>query len=291
MHTLRKPISNKTRVLITGTSGMLGGVLESTWKDKFELLTVSGRAQFDFETGNYEKLYRETTPDVVIHAAALTNLEYCENNPRETLLVNGSSVEKLISSMPKVKIIFISSEAVFPPNTKNATENTPTHAQTVYGKSKELGENHLIAAKIGAVVRTTIVGRNINKQGNSLTEWIVSSLNNKQSIALFDDVWFTPISIWHLADALEWVIKNETPKILHIAGGERVTKHQFGSKLAIAMGLDEKLITVGKLRESGLKAKRSNEMSLDSSLYEKLSGRKLPRLNEVIEMIVKSYNA
>lgn len=56
---------------------------------------------------------------------------------------------------------------------------------------------------------------------------------NKKSkyITLFNDVFFTPISIWHLADELEWVINNEVPKILHISGSEVITKYEFGYTL------------------------------------------------------------
>lgn len=277
------------RVLVTGMSGMLGGVLAKAWLQKYRLSTVMGKQQFNFALDDYERLYQVTRPDVVVHAAALTNLEYCENNPEETLLVNGKSVGKLVSAMPEARVIFISSDAVFPPNTKNATENTETNPQTIYGQAKELGEQLLLKAKNGSIIRTTIVGRNINKPGSSLTEWIVNSLKNKQEITLFDDVWFTPISVWHLREALEWVIENETPRILHIAGGERVTKYQYGFELARMLKLPTKLIKKGKLRDSGMTAKRSNEMSLDSSLYEKLSGNKLPNLKEVIRMIADSY--
>jgi len=232
----------KKRVLITGTSGMLGSVLAKDWSNEYQLTTVYDRRQFNFAQGNYAKLFKRTKPEIIVHCAALTNLEYCENNPEEALSVNGESVGKLVNVMPQAKMIFISSETVFPPNTKNAKEDTPINPKTIYGESKKLGEELLLQADGGTVIRTTIVGRNINKPGNSLTEWIVNSLKHKSPITLFDDVWFTPISIWHLSEALTWVIENQTPRVLHIAGGERVTKYQFGYELAKFLGLPTNLI-------------------------------------------------
>ena len=80
---------------------------------------------------------------------------------------------------------------------------------------------------------------------------------------------------------------NDTPKILCIGGGERVSKYQFGVAVAKAMNLPIKLIKRGKLADLKSQTKRSLEMSLDSSLYEKLSGTKLPDLAEVVRMIFR----
>ena len=279
----------KKKVLITGTSGMLGGALVDKWKQKFEIFEITGKKQFDFNQTDYSSLKKLFTPNVIVHCAALIKMDYCEENPKKALLVNGESVNKLHKVFPKAKIIFISSEAVFPLNTEDATEETSTGAVTVYGKSKELGEKYIEKYSCGTVIRTTIVGRNVNNPGKSLAEWIVSSLKNNQPITLFDDVWFTPISIWQLGDALEWVVENQTPSILHIGGAQKVTKYQFGFELAKALDLPTSLIKKGKLLEAGFIASRSNKTSLNSKLYEQLSGNKLPSFSEIIESVASCF--
>ncbi len=279
----------KKKVLITGTSGMLGGALVNGWSQKFEIFELTGKRQFDFNKTDYSSLKKLFNPDVIVHCAALIKMDYCEKNPEKAFSVNGESVSRLHKAFPETKIIFISSEAVFPLNTKNATEKTPAGAVTVYGKSKELGESYIEKYSCGTVIRTTIVGRNISNPGKSLAEWIVSSLKNNQPITLFDDVWFTPISVWQLGDALEWVVENPTPSILHIGGDEKVTKYQFGLELAKVLDLPTSLIKRGKLLGAEFTAPRSNETSLNSSLYEQLSGNKAPSLSEVIKSVASYF--
>ena len=265
---------------MTGSTGMLGGVMASKWRDRYDLSCLGGRNEFDFLHCDYDLLKKRFDPEVVVHTSAITNMDYCESHPSETMIVNGESVKELVSVFPNAKIIFISSDAVLPPNTKLATEKIKTNPQSIYGKAKELGEKYVMECKHATAIRTTIVGKNITKTGHSLCEWIVESLRRMETITLFDDVWFSPIDVWNFAEAVEWVMKNDTPRILHIGGGERVTKYQFGVGIATALNLPTKLIKKGKLMK---------EMSLDSSMYTKLSGAKLPDLTEVVRMIAKYY--
>lgn len=280
----------RKKILLTGSTGMLGTAIAREWASKYDLSHLGGREDFNFLSGDYDLLGKKYNPQVIVHTAALTNMEYCETHENETMRVNGESVKKLIEVFPNARMIFISSDAVYPLNTKMAKEKTVPNPSTVYGRAKVLGESFVTASRNAVAIRTTIVGRNKSKPGHSLVEWIVDSLTKNQEITLFDDVWFSPISIWHLADALTWIIEHETPKILNIGGSERVSKYQFGYQLAEALELPVNMIKQGKFSELNSSPKRSNEMSLDSSLFRKLSGRALPDLSEVVKMITKHYN-
>jgi len=100
---------------------------------------------------------------------------------------------------------------------------------------------------------------------------------------------FTPISIWNLAKELEWIIKNKVPTILHIAGREIVSKYDFGYNLCKELNLDLNLITKGKLNQKKEKIKRSEDQTLDCSLYQKLSGHKLPNLEKTLKNLYKYF--
>lgn len=279
----------RKKILLTGSTGMLGTAIAREWASKYDLSHLGGREDFNFLSGDYDLLGKKYNPQVIVHTAALTNVEYCESHENETMRVNGESVRKLIEVFPKSKFVFISSDAVFPPNTHMAVENSRVDPQTIYGRAKILGEKYTGATDKGISIRTTIVGKNMMKLGHSLSEWIVESLRAGKSITLYDDVWFTPIDVWHFADALEWVVANEVPGILHIGGGQRVTKYEYGLALTRSMKLPDTLIKKGSLSDAKSQPRRSNEMSLDSTLYTKLSGRKLPDLEEVARMVATKY--
>ncbi|MDC0296162.1 sugar nucleotide-binding protein [Akkermansiaceae bacterium] len=289
-------------ILITGCSGMLGASL-SICLSKYYRVYTTGRSEsvegvinykpFDLLKDCYKELIDWSQPELIIHCAALTNGNYCEKNPSEAFNINGISVNKFLNSTNKnVSIIYISTDAVFPSSLGFAKESDCVFPESVYGKSKELGEFFLKASldRNYTIIRTTIVGLNINKKKSGFVEWIINTVNNNQQISLFTDVLFTPITIWDLAEEIKFLIRtaNVKSKTLHI-GGEICTKFHFGKKL-----LDGLCISTEKLAESSIsslkdRAKRSSDQSLDSSYYEKNYDRSLPNLNKTIKNIIKHY--
>lgn len=287
------------KILITGTSGMLGATLVNLWNRKYSIYATAGSnfpnnpaiffKKFDLKTKDYQELFQWVKPDIIIHSAAITSHEYCQSNQKEAMLVNGESVKKLIEAFPQAKLIFISSDAVFPLDTHMAGESNSTIPVTVYGKSKKLGEKYTLdMTKNGCVVRTTIVGKNINQQKQGFAEWIINSVKNNRKINLFKDVLFTPISIWDFANELEWIFNNQVSKVLHVAGSEITNKYIFGLELCKKMNLNTELISSSRL-DLSTKIMRSHDQTLDCRMYQKITGHNLPDLKDNIKSLYNHF--
>lgn len=291
------------KILITGASGMLGATLVSIWQDKYTIFATGGSdfpvnparnyKVFDLSQDYYDDLAKFFNPEYIIHCAAMTNVEMCEKLPQRAMNINGESVKKFLHAFPKSKLVFISSDKVFS-NTHLATERNIVNPSTVYGKSKVLGEKYILQSPIQSmIIRTTIVGKNINKNKNSsLAEWIVNSLLQKKRITLFSDVIFTPISIWHFASELVWLIEHDifsNNKIMNISGADIISKYAFGYMLSKNLKLDTDLISKGSILKSKLKINKLKDLTLDSTKYQTLSGRNLPTSAETISMLVKNF--
>ena len=288
------------RVLITGASGMLGATLVKLWSKEYNIFATSRSSfsgntaknykTFDLKSKNYEDLIEWAKPDIIVHCAAITDVDYCENNPDEAMIINGESVRKLIDSTPNAKLIFISTDAVFPCQAHLTNENSMTGPENNYGRSKEYGESFIKKSlKNSCIVRTTIVGKNINTYKQGFVEWIINSIKKGNHIALFNDVFFTPISTWHLADELEWIMNNDVPRILHISGSEITTKYKFGYRLCHEMRLDASLIKAGSMDNVQFRAKRAKDQTLDSSYYISISKHKLPNFEDNIKTLIKYF--
>lgn len=294
----------KEKILITGATGMLGATLVELYQKDFEVYATgtSKRGlefferyrQWNLKDTDFGPLIDWAKPDIIVHSAALTNGNYCEGNPVEAFEVNGVALKRLVASVKKnTKIIYISTDAVFPPNTHLAKEDFCRNPQSVYGKSKELGEFFLYNSNVDfTIVRTTIVGLNLKKEKSGFVEWIINSAKNNDKINLFDDVLFTPISIWHLAEAIIPLFTENSPfaqKAVHIAGGDICTKYEFGIALLQALDLPTTTIGRGKISEMTGRAKRNKDQSLDCNLFQQKSGMKLPDLKQTVENIKLNY--
>ena len=294
------------KILITGASGMLGATLVDVWKDKYIIFATGGSdfpsnparnyKVFDLSSDSYDDLAKFCKPEFIIHCAAITKVEQCEKNPEAAMKINGESVKKLLNAFPQSKLIFISTDKVFSSKTHLATENDNVNPETINGKSKVLGEKYILQSPSQSMsVRTVIVGKNINENKNSsLTEWIVNSLLQKKRITLFSDVVFTPISIWHFAAELEWLIEHYNRfvnyKTLHISGADIISKYDFGYRLSENLKLNTDLISKGSIVKSKLMINNLKDLTLDSTKYQSLSGRKLPTSSETISMLVKNFS-
>lgn len=295
----------KKRILITGATGMLGASLAKRFQKDYQVFaTASSIANLDFienfrmfdlASESFSELMDWSKPDMVIHCAALTNGNYCEQHPDEAFNINGIALRKISESVPKnTHVIYISTDAVFANDKHNASESDCVNPENVYGKSKELGEFFLRDSEMDfTIVRTTIVGMNLNKNRQGFAEWIINSSRNNTDISLFDDVLFTPISIWNLADQLEYIVKNReqfAKQTFHIAGSQACTKYEFGMALLKALNLSSDKVKKGKITDFADRAKRSIDQTLDCERFEHVSKNKLPTLEQTVEDLKNNYN-
>ena len=296
-------MSGKPRMLITGASGMLGGTLVKYFAGDYEVYATSGQSdlpfstrhlQFDLNSENYEPLISWSQPDVIIHSAALTNGNYCDQNPELALQTNSLSLHKLSSSVDSnTRIIYISTDAVFPGEAHNSTEKDYTASDSVYGKSKELGEFFLeLRSQNFTIIRTTIVGVNKLSGRQGFAEWIVNSAKGDEQIGLFEDVLFTPISCSSLAQKLSIILEQNlfVNERVHIGASEVYSKYDFGIALLEELGLSTKHVDRGQITSFADRAKRAPDQSLDSSYFEKTTGIKLPGLKETVKQLKEDFH-
>ena len=289
-------------ILITGASGMLGASLANDLKNQFNIYATGNSffneqhtqyMKFDLKSDCYLELIEWANPDIIIHSGALTNGNFCEQNPNDAFDINGVSVEKFLKATNKeVKIIYISSEAVFPSSVHLAKELDCVCPENVYGKSKELGEFFLKKSinRRYTIIRTTIVGLNLNTNKTGFVEWIINTSEKQKELELFTDVLFTPISIWDLITEIEFLIKtdNINSECLHISG-ELCTKFEFGYKLLDKLNISNKTLSKSLISSFKDRAKRSNDMSLDSSYYSQKYQRELASLDQTILKLKEHY--
>lgn len=132
------------RILITGAKGRLGSRLT-------EQLSAAGHATFgvDMDTvditdaGRVNETFREQKPELVIHCAALTAVDYCAEHPDEALAINGIGTQTVALACQAIDaaLLYISTNEVFDgkANREYQEYDAPNPANP-YGYSKWVGE-------------------------------------------------------------------------------------------------------------------------------------------------------
>lgn len=240
------------KVLITGINGMLGRTIYDEYsKYPNDFIIYGIDRTFDdkinnivLELTNYDegrKILSELKPDVIIHTAALIDVDFCEKN-REIAYEINTKVTEFLSEFC-TKIVFISSDSVYGDRFEAFKENDEKKPLNYYAFTKSVAEDILLKKSNKAIViRTNIYGFNQMKKGKSLFEWAYENLKKGNKIYGFTDVFFNPVYTEQLAIAIYKLVNFDYSGVINVGSSSCVSKYDFIVKLAREFKLDSSLI-------------------------------------------------
>ena len=288
--------------MITGISGMLGsnmGLLMNkeystigSYNSKITNLNYLKTIKLDIRNKREcQNKIRKINPDVVVHCAAITDLELCEKNKDLAYDVNTVGTENVLeATSQKCHFIFISTDNIYCNGIKLNNEDADKKPRNIYGYSKLNAEKIILdSKKKSTILRTNIFGWHLLNKNKGLLSFIYNHLNNKKTITLFNDVFFTPISIPNFIKGIKVIIDNTITGTFNFAGQERLSKLEFGNKIADFYAFDKKLIVPISIDEKEFIASRPKEMSINSNKIAKYV--KIPKTvyDQVIELDLPNY--
>src|SRR5262249_10037439 len=157
-------------------------------------------------------------PAQIVHCAALTNVDWCEDHPEEANRMNAESSGYLAQLALDIgaHFVHVSTDAVFDGKRMNYVETDQPAPLNVYGYSNQRWEQEVLGRNPSAVVaRVNVYGWNAQNK-LSLAEWILDQLTKGKSVPGFTDVFFTPILVNDLADVLFAALDRGLSGIYHI---------------------------------------------------------------------------
>jgi dTDP-4-dehydrorhamnose reductase len=274
---------------------MFGCAVLDSWSGRHDITALVGRTRVTApgvtsvrgdlrEPSGLHQLVMAARPEIVLHCAAWTDLDACEENPRTSHTVHCDATASLARGAAAVgaKFIYISTDAVFGGTPGPHRECDPVNPLSVYAKTKLEGER--IALELcpsGLVVRTCIVGWNAQRK-ISLLEWILRELRGGRSINAFSDVSFTPIGTIALSGAVEQLLDVGANGVVHVGGAACVSKYDFARRVADEFSLPPELVVAASIKTASLRAPRPLSPCLDSSRFAKLTGATLQTVEETL---------
>lgn len=291
----------RKKILITGVSGMLGSNLAYYFKDSYDILGLYNTHPVEIDGAQTlpvdilsENSIKNTmdnfNPDIVIHCASLTDIDYCEGNKSETYRVNVLGTKNLVESANScnAKIIYISSDSVYDGSKGNHSETDQIKPQNYYGVTKYEGELEVLKRSNSLILRTNIFGWNVQDKF-SIAEWILHELNGKVQINGFRDVYFSSIYTFDLAKILEKAIDQDLAGTYNCGSSDSISKYEFARFLAQRFSLEEELVNPISIDDFKFKAKRGKNLSLNISKLAKALNCSFPQISDTIEAFYQDF--
>lgn len=292
-------IQGRRRIFITGGSGLLGGSLVLALRSGNEVSFCYRHRKVSFKGANGFRLdltdRKETlerlkglSPEVIVHCAALTDVDYCENHFEEARRVNAEATRTLaeIANQLKAKLVYISTESVYDGIKGNYSEEDVPHPANHYAKSKLEGEEAV--RSVGGnwlIARTGFEGWRLHPHfgKQSFFEWLVTKFQEGRPISVFYDRYFTPFSVYNLISVLEEVIRKDIQGLFHIEGIERSSYTEFAKRVAEFFDFDSSLIRPVSMDSFPGLSQRPKDTSLNVNRIKKLIQTKLENASGTVK--------
>lgn len=288
-----------SHILITGGSGLLAINCAAILRDRYTVVlglhkrsvALGGVDTRGIDLESPDSLASTITEcrfDLVIHTAGFTSVEGCEANPDLANHINVTLAMNVARACADagVPLAHISTDHLFSGDVKCVSEDWPVAAKNVYGRTKAEAEIKVLQENPGAlVIRTNFYGWGSSYR-RSFSDTVLDALRSGKEIALFKDAYYTPILIEALAEALIDLVKRGARGIFHVVGDERLSKYEFGLKIADEFCLDTSLIRPVLMAEQTSLVTRPFDMSLSNQKVCNLLGRSL---GDVKEHIARLY--
>ncbi len=256
------------KTLVLGGSGFVGYYLakhfnaistSSHEKEGYIKLDITKKEEV-FET------FRRIKPELVINSAAMADVDLCEKEKENAMLVNGYAVEWLSSASKSIeaKFIQISTDYVFDGLTGGYKEEDVPNPINEYGKSKLLGEKNALKNDELVIRIEMPYGLNIAKNKNVFFESVVRNLKEGKTVNAAVDQIISPTFVEDIPKAVEVLVEKEAKGIFHLASKEHFSRFEFVNIIADAFNFDKTAIKPVKLDDFKMLAKRPKNTFLNT---------------------------
>lgn len=272
------------KVLVTGSNGFLGQHLTVYFSNKGYGIIATGKGncrikkEYAFEyvdidltnQAKVEVLLETYKPNIIIHNAAMSKPDECENNKVACLLNNVEATKYIVNGAKQIgaKIIYVSTDFIFGENGPHEVDASK-QPLNFYGESKLMAEQYVKAnAKEWAIVRPVFIyGEVWEGMRPSFLHWVKSSIENNKPIKVVSDQLRTPTYVLDICKGIEAIIKKDKQGAFHLAGKDILSPYEMALTVCDCLALNKDLITsvtsetfpepVKRAKRSGLKIEHS----------------------------------
>jgi dTDP-4-dehydrorhamnose reductase len=219
------------------------------------------------DAGAVASLFASVNPDAVVHVAALVNPDDCQERPEASRDINVAAALRIAEQCGAMNIpcVFISTDLVFDGSNPPYCEESAPHPLSRYGEHKLEAENGM-RTRCGELLicRVPLMYGDAPQGASSFIQPMIAALREGREIALFTDEYRTPACSASVAQGILLALEKARGTV-HLGGRERISRYDFGLKLAAALKIKTPRIKGVLQRETAKVAPRPPDVSFDSA--------------------------
>ena len=286
------------KFLVTGSAGLVGSqVVKDLTRSTDQTYSCYHNSKPEIgiptpmDLGNFEDITRVTQkikPDVIIHLAAITNVDLCEKEKELALKINAKATEILSKEAAKQRafFVYVSTDYVFDGKNGMKRENDIPNPIDYYGESKLAGEKAVMQSASSWCIARTSTPFGLHRQKKSFPFWVAENLQAKKEIRVIADQFTSPTYVPNLSRMIIEIATRQIVGVIHLAGATRISRYEMAQQVADKLNLDKKLLKSSTINEMSWVAKRPKDSSLDVSFASSiLRERPLP-IEESLDLFI-----
>lgn len=284
------------KILITGAYGKLGceiyGVIQrgccSIGKidEVFQRADITRTGSSDLDIGNLKVVMdsiEAVKPDLIINAAAYTDVDGCEKNPERALLVNAAGCRNLAIAASNVnaRLVCISTDYVFSGESISPySEYDIPSPVNIYGKTKLLGERYVEQfCSRYFIIRTSWL---YGGSGPSFVKWVLESAGKHPFLRIVSDQTGSPTHVEDLAYHILKISQTNEYGLYHCAGRGECSRFELGKKIIEALKLPCTPVPI-KSHALNQPARRPEYSPLDNLMLRCFSQDRMRHFDDALE--------
>lgn len=269
---------SQLKLLITGASGLYGSKLaDLAEKSGHRVFSTFNQHQAAFgepvrleisDAAQVETVFRQVAPDVVVHAATLTDVDKCELNRELAWEINVKGTEHIARAAKanNAFLLYISTDYVFDGEKGLYDETDAPNPINYYGLTKLKAEEHVKSLTNDyCIARTSVIYGATPAAGKvNFALWLLNSLKKREKVKVLLDQWNSPTLNSSLARMTLEIIDRRLTGTFHLSGAARISRYDFAQLLARAFSVDAGLIVPSLAKDFSWPARRPRDSSLST---------------------------
>ena len=286
------------KFLVTGSAGLIGqNVVQDLTKQNYEVYSIYHDDKpiegipinLDLtDLVKIKQIMQKIKPDIVIHLAAMTNVDLCETEKDLAHTINAKATEVLANESARINtfFVYVSTDYVFDGKKGLKNEGDIPHPLGYYGKTKLEGEMSLNNLASNWAIARTSTPFGIHLKKKSFPLWVKENLESNKKIKVLTDQYTSPTYVPNLSKMIIEIAIKQINGIIHLAGSTRISRYDFAVMIAEKLGLDKALLLKAKTEDMDWKAKRPKDSSLDVTKATEILNEKPQTIQQSLSLFI-----